>query len=139
VPATTIAHWLTGELFRRLRSEGAEIGNLRAGPAELVDLLALVEQGTITASSGRAVLEEMLATGRPAGEIVAARGLAQISEQEALVGVVEKVIADHPDLAVQYRQGKEALLRWFVGEVMKATRGKANPQVVVSLLQEKLR
>jgi len=139
VPATTIAHWLTGELFRWLRSEGAEIGDLRAGPAGLVDLLALVEQRTITASSGRAVLEEMLATGRPAGEIVAARGLAQISEQEVLAGVVEKVIAGHPDLAEQYRQGKEALLRWFVGEVIKATKGKANPQVVVSLLQEKLR
>ena len=139
VPVRTIAHWLSGELFRRLRSENAEIGDLRAGPAELVDLLALVEQGTITASSSRVVLEEMLATGRLAGEIVAARGLAQISEQEALAGVVEKVIADHPDLAAQYRDGKEALLRWFVGEVMKATKGRANPQVVVGLLQEKLR
>jgi aspartyl-tRNA(Asn)/glutamyl-tRNA(Gln) amidotransferase subunit B len=139
VPARTIAHWLTGELFRWLRSENAEIGDVRAGPPALVDLLALVEQGIITAASGRAVLDEMLATGRPAAEIVAARGLAQISEQEALAAVVDRVIAANPGLAAEYRGGKEALLRWFVGEVMKATRGKANPQVVTGLLQQKLK
>jgi aspartyl-tRNA(Asn)/glutamyl-tRNA(Gln) amidotransferase subunit B len=139
VSARTIAYWLTGELFRWLRSENAEIGDLRAGPPALVDLLALVEEGTITAASGRAVLEEMLATGRPAGDIVAARGLAQISDQEALAGVVDKIVAAHPDLAAQYRNGKQALLRWFVGEVTKATRGKANPHVVAGLLQEKLK
>jgi len=139
VSARTIAHWLSGELFRWLRSENVEIGDLRVGPPALVELLALVEQGTITAGSGRAVLDEMLATGRSAGEIVEARGLAQISEQEALAGVVDKVIAAHPDLAAEYQAGKETLLRWFVGEVMKATRGKANPQVVTGLLQEKLK
>jgi len=139
VSARTIAHWLIGDLFRRLKSENAEIGDLRVGAPALVDLLALVEQGTITAGSGRVVLGEMLATGRPAGEIVAARGLAQISEQEALAGVVDTVIAAHPDLAAQYRDGKETLLRWFVGEVMKATRGKANPHVVTGLLQDKLK
>jgi aspartyl-tRNA(Asn)/glutamyl-tRNA(Gln) amidotransferase subunit B len=139
VSARTIAHWLTGHLFRWLRSEDAEIGGLRVGAPALVELVALVEQGTITASSGRVVLDEMLSTGRPAAWIVAARGLAQISEEEALAGVVDKVIAAHPDLAAQYRDGKETLLRWFVGEVIKATGGKANPQVVTGLLQEKLK
>jgi len=139
VSAKTTAHWLTGDLFRWLKSENAEIGDLRVGPSALVDLLALVEQGTITAGSGRVVLGEMLATGRPAGGIVAARGLAQISEQDALAAVVDEVIAAHPDLAAQYRDGKETLLRWFVGEVMKATRGKANPQVATNLLQDKLK
>ena len=139
VSAKTTAHWLTGDLFRWLKSENAEIGDLRVGPSALVDLLALVEQGTITAGSGRVVLGEMLATGRPAGDIVAARGLAQISEQDALAAVVDEVIAAHPDLAAQYRDGKETLLRWFVGEVMKATRGKANPQVATNLLQDKLK
>ncbi len=139
VPAKTIAHWLTGDLFRRLRSENAEIADLRVEPPALVDLLALIEQGTITAGSGRVVLDEMLSTGRPAGEIAAARGLAQISEQAALAGVVDRVVTAHPDLAAQYRGGKEALLRWFVGEVMKATRDQANVHVVTGLLQEKLK
>jgi aspartyl-tRNA(Asn)/glutamyl-tRNA(Gln) amidotransferase subunit B len=139
VSAKSIAHWFTGDLFRWLKSENAEIGDLRVGPSALVDLLALVEQGTITAGSGRVVLGEMLATGRPAGGIVAARGLAQISEQDALAAVVDEVIAAHPDLAAQYRDGKETLLRWFVGEVMKATRGKANPQLATNLLQDKLK
>src|SRR5690606_15344691 len=105
VAATTIAHWLTGDLFRWLKSENAGIGDLRAGPQALVDLLALVEQGTITAASGRLVLDEMLATGRPAAEIAAARGMAQISEQSALAGVVDQVIAANPDLVDQYRGG----------------------------------
>ena len=139
VSARTIAHWLIGDLFRWLRSENAEIGDLCVGPAALADLLALVEQGTITASSGRAVFAEMLATGRPAGEIVATRGLVQVSKQEALAGVVDRIIAAHPDLAAQYRDGKETLLRWFVGQVMKATRGQANPQLAASLLQDKLK
>jgi len=139
VSARTIAHWLSDDLFRWLKSEGAEIGELRVGPAALVDLLALVEQETITASSGRAVLQEMLATGRQAAEIVAARGLVQISEQEALAGLVDEVIAAHPYLAAQYRDGKEALLRWFVGQVIRAARGQANPHLVTGLLQEKLK
>ncbi len=139
VSARTIAHWLTGDLFRWLRSENAEIGDARMSATALADLLALVEQGTITAGSGRVVLEEMLATGRPPGEIVAARGLGQISEQEALAGVVDAIVAAHPDLAAQYRDGKETLLRWFVGEVMKATRGQANVHVATELLQDKLK
>jgi len=139
VSARTIAHWVTGELFRRLRSENAGIGDLRAGPPALVDLLALIEQGTITAASGRLVLDEMLATGRSASEIAAVRGLAQISEQAALAAMVEEIVAANPDLAAQYRSGKQALLRWFIGEVMKATRGQANVHVVTGLLQDKLK
>lgn len=138
VSARTIAHWLTGDLFRWLKSENAAIGDLRVAPTALVGLLALVERGTITAASGRLVLDEMLATGRPAAGIAAARGLAQISEQQALAGAVDEVLAAHPDLVAQYRGGKEALLRWFVGEVMKATRGQANVHVVTGLLREKL-
>ncbi|MBN1136240.1 MAG: Asp-tRNA(Asn)/Glu-tRNA(Gln) amidotransferase subunit GatB [Anaerolineae bacterium] len=138
VSARTIAHWLIGDLFRWLRSNNAEIADVRAEPPAFVDLLLLVEQNTITASSGRAVLDEMLTTGRPPAEIVAAHGLAQIAEQEALAGVVDQVIAAHPDLAAQYRGGKGALLRWFVGEVMKATQGKANPHLATTLLQDRL-
>jgi aspartyl-tRNA(Asn)/glutamyl-tRNA(Gln) amidotransferase subunit B len=134
----TVGNWVSGELFRWLKAEEAEIGQVRVTPAALVELLVLVGAGRITASSGKAVLAEMLETGRPAGEIVAAGALEQVDGREALEKAVEEVVAAHPDLVAQYRGGKETLLRWFVGEVMKATRGKANPQVVTGLLQERL-
>ena len=134
----TVGNWLAGEVFRWLKAEEAEIGEVRVTPAALVDLLALVGAGRITANSGKAVLAEMLGTGRPAEEIVAAGGLEQVAGREALEKVVEEVVAAHPEQAAEYRGGKETLLRWFVGEVMKATRGKANPQVVGEILQERL-
>ncbi|HFD38334.1 MAG TPA: hypothetical protein ENJ31_00570, partial [Anaerolineae bacterium] len=99
---------------------------------------ALVEEGTITAGSGRAVLEEIFAHGGSPAEIVRARGLAQISDAEALSRIVAEVVAAHPEQAARYRGGKASLLQWFVGQVMRATRGKANPQLVQSLLREAL-
>ncbi|HSR33618.1 MAG TPA: Asp-tRNA(Asn)/Glu-tRNA(Gln) amidotransferase subunit GatB [Anaerolineae bacterium] len=132
------SNWLTGELFRLLRAEGVEIGQVRIKPAALAELVTLVERGAITSNSGKMVLGEMFATGRPAAEIVEAKGLAQISNQDALIQVVEEILAANPDQVARYREGKETLLQWFVGQVMRATRGKANPQVVMALLQERL-
>jgi aspartyl-tRNA(Asn)/glutamyl-tRNA(Gln) amidotransferase subunit B len=134
-----MAHWITGDLFRLLKAEEVEIGELRVTPVALANLIALVEDGTITASSGKAVLNEMFTTGRPAIEIVEERGLTQVSDKGALTQIVEEVIAANPVEAAKYRDGKKSLLQWFMGQVMRATRGKANPQVVVSLLQEKLK
>jgi aspartyl-tRNA(Asn)/glutamyl-tRNA(Gln) amidotransferase subunit B len=80
----------------------------------------------------------MFATGRQASEIIEENQLAQISDQDALVEIVEQVLAAHPNEAAQYRGGKETLLQWFVGQVMRATKGKANPQMVRDLLQDRL-
>jgi aspartyl-tRNA(Asn)/glutamyl-tRNA(Gln) amidotransferase subunit B len=104
----------------------------------LAELVALIEKGNITANTGKAVLGEMFETGRPAAEIVKERGLDQISDQEALARIVDEIVAANPDQVARYREGKETLLQWFVGQVMRATRGKANPQVVMPLLKERL-
>jgi aspartyl-tRNA(Asn)/glutamyl-tRNA(Gln) amidotransferase subunit B len=80
----------------------------------------------------------MFDTGRRAEELVAEKGLAQVSDQGTLRRIVEEVISEHPEEVARYREGKGTLLQWFVGQVMKATRGKANPQVVTALLEEKL-
>jgi aspartyl-tRNA(Asn)/glutamyl-tRNA(Gln) amidotransferase subunit B len=133
-----ISNWVTGELFRLLNAENIEIGELHIVPAQLVDLVALVDQGTITTTSGRAVLEEMFGTGRTAQEIVEQRNLAQISDAVALAQIVKQVVVTNPDQVARYREGKETLLHWFVGQVMKATRGKADPQMVKDLLLEAL-
>jgi aspartyl-tRNA(Asn)/glutamyl-tRNA(Gln) amidotransferase subunit B len=134
----TASNWITGELFRLLRSEGDEIDGGRVTPQALAELIALVEKGTITANSAKAVLAEMHSTRRTAAEIVEERGLVQISDQDALASIVEEIIDANPEQVARYREGKGSLLQWFVGQVMRATRGKANPQVVVALIEEKL-
>ncbi len=133
-----IGNWVVGDLFRLLRAAGADIEAQQVTPDALAELVDLVERGIITANSGRKVLEEVFAHGGSPEEIVRARGLAQISDADALGRIVAEVVAAHPEEADRYRGGKESLLQWFVGQVMRATRGKANPQIVKSLLREEL-
>jgi aspartyl-tRNA(Asn)/glutamyl-tRNA(Gln) amidotransferase subunit B len=132
------APWVTGELFRLLKAKEGEISAMDVTPVALVELVALVQEGAITASSGKAVLEEIASTGRSASEIVGEGGLARISERDVLARVVEQVIAANPQQVRQYQEGKEMLLHWFVGQVMEATQGNASPQVVLALLGERL-
>jgi aspartyl-tRNA(Asn)/glutamyl-tRNA(Gln) amidotransferase subunit B len=139
VGARSISNWITGELFRWLKSEDADIGQALISPQELVELVALVEKGTITANTGKAVMGEMLVTGRPAAEIVTEKGLAQVSDEDALEQIVDQILADNPEQVVRYQEGKETLLQWFLGQVMRATRGKANPGIASNLLEQKLK
>jgi len=136
--AKTVSNWITGELFRLLKETETGIEEVRITPAALAELLTLVEKGTINQNTAKAVLGEMFQSGRAAAEIVAEKGLAQISDADELGQIVEQVIAANPDQVTEYRAGKERLLGWFVGQVMKATRGKANPKLVPSLLKERL-
>ena len=137
--AKTVSNWITGELFRLIKETETNIEEIRITPAALAELLTLVEKGTINQNTAKAVLGEMFKSGRAAAEIVAEKGLAQISDADELGRVIDEMIAAHPDQAAEYRAGKERLLGWFVGQTMKATRGKANPQLVTELLKEKLR
>jgi aspartyl-tRNA(Asn)/glutamyl-tRNA(Gln) amidotransferase subunit B len=134
----TVSNWMMGELFRLLKEEEIEVGAMPITAAGLVDLIALVDEGTITANSGKTVLREMFDTGQQAAQIVEEKGLAQISDEDALSTIVQAILDDNPEQVVRYRAGKETLLSWFVGQVMRATRGKANPQMVMALLKEKL-
>lgn len=136
--AKTVSNWITGELFRLLKETETPVEEVKVTPAALAELLTLVEKGVINQNTAKTVLEEMFRSGRAAAEIVAEKGLAQISDADELGRVIDEVIAAHPGEVAEYRAGKEPLLGWFVGQVMKATRGKANPQLVTSLLKEKL-
>jgi aspartyl-tRNA(Asn)/glutamyl-tRNA(Gln) amidotransferase subunit B len=138
VPARVVGNWVTGDLFHLLGTHGVEIGDARVSPEGLARLIVMVETGTISANSGRAVLEEMFESGQSAEEVVERRGLEQISDPEALAVVVDEVLAANPEQVYQYRTGKEKLLSWFVGQVMRTTGGKANPQGVIALLRERL-
>lgn len=138
VDPKTIANWVVGDLFRVMKESGREIGGIPVPPGALVELIEMVEGGTINRSTGQAVLEEMVATGRGARQIVKEKGLAQISDVADLRRAVEEVLEAHPTQVAQYLAGKEQVMGWLMGQVMRATRGQANPQVVRSLLQEAL-
>ncbi len=133
-----VYNWLTGEIFRYLNEAGVDIAQLRVTPEALADLLRLVDRGTINRNTAKMVLQEMLGSGKAARVIVEEKGLAQVSDEVALRAIVKNLIADHPDEVARYRGGKKGLFGWFVGQVMKATRGKANPDLVRKLLMEAL-
>ena len=138
IDSKTIGNWVTGDLFRLLKAHEIDVDAVPVTADALVGLIALVEKGIITANSGKAVLADMFDTGRSAADIVEEKGLAQVSDRDALARVVDEVVASNPDQVARYRTGKETLLSWFVGQVMRATRGRANPQLVTALLRERL-
>ncbi len=111
---------------------------MRVSPEGLADLLILIDRGTIHTSIAKQVLAKISASGRSAAEIVETEGLAQVGDAQALKAAVEKVLAAHPDEVAKYRSGKTQIIGWLMGQVMRETRGKANPQLVRELLQQRL-
>ncbi len=131
-------NWVTGNLFGALKKAGLPITQSPVPPESLGELLDLVEDGTISGRMAKDVFEEMMATGKDAADIVEEKGLEQITDGVEIEAAVDRVIADNPDQAADVRDGKEKTIGWFVGQVMQATGGKANPQAVNDLLRSKL-
>ncbi|OYW45571.1 MAG: aspartyl/glutamyl-tRNA amidotransferase subunit B [Sphingomonadales bacterium 32-68-7] len=136
--AKQAANWLISEFFGALNKAGHELADSPVTYAQAAELLALVGQGTISASAGKQVLEAMFATGDGAAAIVEREGLKQESDSGAIEAAVDKILADNTDKVAQYKAGKEALFGFFVGQTMKAMQGKGNPQVVNEVLKAKL-
>lgn len=136
--AKLAANWVLGEVGRWLNERNAEIDAFPVTPVHLGGLIRLVEQGTITATVAKEVFDRMAAEGTTAEAIVEAQGLAQISGSEELREVVRKVIAGNEKAVSDYRAGKEASIKFLIGQVMRETRGRANAQVAQRLLQEEL-
>ncbi len=112
-----IANWISGELFGLMNQAGIEIEACPVGPQALAELVLLVGQGEITQNTGKAVLAEMFASGKTAGDIVAQRGLSQVSDRASIALLVQQVLDDHPEQLAAYLSGKESLLRWLFGQV----------------------
>ena len=137
-PARAAASWISVELLRRLKDAGKEIEDCPVAPVALAELLAIVERGEITAASGKKVFATMFDTGKKAAEIIAAEGMAQISDTGAIEKIARAVVAKSPDNLAKYRAGSEGVFKFFVGQVMKETRGQANPQLVNEILKRVL-
>jgi len=129
-PAKPASNWISGELLRRLNEAGKTITESPLKPKALSELIAKVEKGEITAASGKKVFAEMCDTGKSAAEVIAAEGLSQISDTGAIERVAREVLKKNPDNVAKYKSGNEGVFKFFVGQVMRETRGQANPQLV---------
>jgi aspartyl-tRNA(Asn)/glutamyl-tRNA(Gln) amidotransferase subunit B len=136
--ARATANWIRSELLRELENAGVTADKSPVPAAELGALVTIIDEGKISGKQAKDVLVEMFATGKSAAAIVAEKGLVQVSDTGEIDRVIDEVIAASPNQLEQYRSGKEALFGFFVGQVMKASRGKANPKIVNERLKEKL-
>lgn len=132
------AAWILTELTRELKNSGRSITESLVSAEDLAELIGNVADGKITNNQGKEVLSEMFASGKPAAIVIAEKGFEQVSDASAIEAIVDEVIASNPGQLEAYRGGKEALFGFFVGQVMKASQGKANPKVVNELLRQKL-
>ncbi|MGB7622453.1 MAG: Asp-tRNA(Asn)/Glu-tRNA(Gln) amidotransferase subunit GatB [Terriglobia bacterium] len=133
-----ILNWLKGDLTALLNSSDVEIQDSRISPAHLAELVDLIEGGTLSGKMGKIVFEEMFATGQLPHKIVEEKNLVQISDVTALERIAREVAAGSPENVAKYRSGKTGNLAWFVGQVMKATKGQANPQLVNEVVKKVL-
>ncbi|PCI64020.1 MAG: Asp-tRNA(Asn)/Glu-tRNA(Gln) amidotransferase GatCAB subunit B [Kordiimonadales bacterium] len=136
--ASKAANWLTGDLYGALNKAGKSIADTPVSAGQGAELLALIEDGTISGRIAKEVFEVMFETGKGAGVVVEEKGLKQVSDTGEIEAIIDGIIEANPNQLAQYRGGKDKLIGFFVGQVMKATGGKANPGVVNKLLKPKL-
>jgi aspartyl-tRNA(Asn)/glutamyl-tRNA(Gln) amidotransferase subunit B len=134
----SVANWMINNLFSLMNEHKETIEQVQIRPQALVELIELVDKETINNNTAKDVLAEMFVTGQSAPSIVENKGLAQISDEAAIGLVVAQVLRDNPDMVADYLGGKEKLRGWFVGQIMKATRGKGNPSLINQLLTQQL-
>lgn len=133
-----VSNWVMGELLRELKESGTEVSRSPVTPQRLIDLLTLVEKGTISLKVAREIFPEIYRTGNSPEEVVQQKGLTQVSDEGTLASVIGDVLAKNASQVEQYKAGKEQVLGFLVGQVMKATGGKANPGKVNELLKKRL-
>ncbi len=136
--AKAVSNWLLGDFSRLLNATSTEIGDSRVNPEQLCQLLDLMQKGTVTGPAAKQVWEEMFKTGRPAREIIDRQGLSQITDTSEIMEAVDQAIAANKQAVADYNAGKETAVKFLVGQVMRATRGRANPQLATELLKKKL-
>jgi aspartyl-tRNA(Asn)/glutamyl-tRNA(Gln) amidotransferase subunit B len=135
----TVANWVMGEVTRALNEDGRPITGCPVTPRLLADLLALIDTGTISGKIAKTVFDEMYRTGREPAAIVAEKGLVQVSDTGEIERIIDDIMAANSGQVEEYRGGKEKVFGFFVGQVMRASKGKANPAVVNELLLHKLK
>jgi aspartyl-tRNA(Asn)/glutamyl-tRNA(Gln) amidotransferase subunit B len=136
--AKPVSNWVMGEVLRALKEDNREIADCPVTPALLTGMLRLVEAGTISGKIAKTVFDEMYKTGKEPARIVEEKGLVQVSDTGAIETIIHEVLAANAEKVEEYRGGKDKLFGFFVGQVMKASKGKANPALVNEMLLKKL-
>ena len=134
----SLANWMTGELFGLMNQANITVADLRVSPEALAELVGLVASGEINPSTGKTVLAEMFQSGKGAAEIVAARGLRQVSDAAFIADIVRQVLEENPNEVASFKAGKQTVVNWLFGQVMRKAGGKANPGVVRAELERQL-
>ena len=133
-----ICNWVMGELLGKLRDSGKSIADARISSEQLAKLVAMIDEGKISGKIAKSVFLEVFDKGVDPEKVVQEKGLVQISDVKALEDVAERILSSHPDEVQKYKQGQKKLMGFFVGQIMKETRGQANPGLVNRILQQKL-
>jgi aspartyl-tRNA(Asn)/glutamyl-tRNA(Gln) amidotransferase subunit B len=134
-----VSNWIMSELLRELKKDEKEVEDCAVPPGNMAELLQLIHQGVVSGKMAKSVFEEMYRSGKKAGAIVDERGLVQLKDEGAIESIIDDVLADSSLEVEQYRAGKEKLFGFFVGQVMKKSKGKANPKLVNDILRDKLK
>jgi len=138
-----ISNWIMGDLFRVIKDRKLDqqihISSWPASPEHLAGMVRMIDQGKISGKIAKALFEDMLDKGESPEKIVREKGLEQVTDMSSIEGAIDQVLAAHPQQVSEYRTGKEKVLGFLVGQVMKATKGKANPQIVNEILKKKLK
>jgi aspartyl-tRNA(Asn)/glutamyl-tRNA(Gln) amidotransferase subunit B len=137
--AKAISNWMMGELSRLLNQNNLELADSKIRPQHLTRMLQMIDEGTISGKMAKVVFEEMFSTGKPPEDIIKEKGMEQISDQETLQKVIDEVVAANAKVVDDYKNGKEKAFGFLIGQIMKATRGQANPALVNELLKEQLK
>jgi aspartyl-tRNA(Asn)/glutamyl-tRNA(Gln) amidotransferase subunit B len=130
-----VSNWLMNDVLRMINARGIPAGDLRLTPENLTEIIKMVDTGAINTSTGKSLLEKVEDSGRAPGEIVQAEGLAQVSDESAIQGLAAEILAENPEQVAAYKAGKLTLIGWFVGQLMKKSRGKADPQLARQVLE----
>lgn len=136
--AKAVSNWLMGDVLRVLNEKSLSPSDIPFPPAYLAQLLEYIDEGTISTTIAKKVFDEMFATGKAPGVIIEEQGLVQISDENALLKVVKQVIEENEQSTADYKAGKKKAMGYLVGQAMKLTKGKANPQLLNKLLEEEL-
>ncbi len=134
----SIANWIINELLGKLNEAGIDISESPVKPEHIAELVQLIDSGTISTKIAKEVFEEVFKTSKSPKQIVEEKGLKQVSDEGEIRKIVEEVLANHPNEVEKFKSGNQKLMGFFVGQVMKATKGKANPKIVNKILQELL-
>ena len=136
--AKAVSNWMLGEMARLLNQSGQHVSEVKIAPAQVAELQSMVDDSTLSSTMAKAVFEKMFETGQPPRQIAESEGLVQISDSDAVEAVVLEAIAANPDPVNDYLSGRQQAMGFLVGQVMKATRGKANPRMASQMVREQL-